>query len=100
MNLIAKKKLMQTLSPLPLQGRSCLQPIAAMAWLFVAFIIFWVGVRAHELKEEIHAPLAISVVICLLGLCVFAYYMWFGATRITENGIEQDWLFKRFIEWD
>lgn len=103
MDIIAEKKLFEALGTLPLKGRSWPRPVALLAWVLVLSLAWWLGIRAGELHAEVEAqlrtPLTISVIVCLLGLCVIAYYMWIGHTTISEQGIEQDWIFKRRMHW-
>lgn len=103
MNKIAEQQLFDALGPLPLRGRSWPRPVAILAWVLVLLLAWWLGIRAGELHAEVEpqlrTPLTISVVACLAGLCVIAYYMWVGHTTITHEGIEQDWIFKRRIHW-
>lgn len=97
---IARHKLFDALGALPTSGRSWPKPIAALAWLVILLIVWWIAVRAPHLQEQIQGPVALSVVISLLALCVIAYYMWFGRTTIDARGIHQDWVFNRHISWD
>lgn len=103
MNKIAEQQLLDALGPLPVKGRSWPRAVALLAWALVLMLTWWLGLRASELHAEVEAqlrtPLTISVIACLLGLCVIAYYMWIGHTTISEHGIEQDWIFKRHMHW-
>lgn len=103
MDALRKQKLFDALGPLPLKARSWPRGVAALAWALIALICWWIILRAPELHAQIPAqlkqPIIFSLLPCLLGLCIFAYFMWFGQTAVTDEGIEQDWLFKRRIEW-
>src|SRR5690625_5391084 len=85
MDIIAEKKLFEALGTLPLRGRSWPRPVALLAWVLVLSLAWWLGIRAGELHAEVEAqlrtPLTISVIVCLLGLCVIAYYMWIGRSE-------------------
>ncbi len=103
MSPLTQQRLLDTLGPLPLKGRSWPRAIALLAWALLGGLIGWLGWRAEAiytaLDPTLHSPLTISVMACLLGLGIIAYYMWVGHTTITEQGIEQDWIMKRHIAW-
>src|SRR5699024_11305613 len=103
MDKIAEQQLFDALGPLPVKGRAWPRTVALLAWVLVLMLAWWLGVRANELHAEVEAllrtPLTISVIACLLGLGVIAYYMWVGHTTISEHGIEQDSIFKRHLHW-
>lgn len=95
-----QQQLLTTLAPLPISGRSWPRGIAALAWAFIALIMGWALLRAPQWSDAVPQPVLLSLLICFLGLCVIAYYMGLGQTRITTQGIEQDWIFQRTISWD
>jgi len=97
---ITQSKLFDALGPLPLMGRSWPKAIAGLAWLVILLIIWWIALRAQHLQAQVQGPVALSVVISLLALCVIAYYMWFGRTTIDAEGIKQEWIFNRRIGWE
>lgn len=95
-----QQKLLTALAPLPIHGRSWPRGIAALAWAFIGLILWWILARAPQWPHDLPRSVILSLLICFLGLCVIAYYMWFGQTRITAQGLEQDWVFKRRIAWE
>lgn len=97
---ITQPKLFDAIGPLPLMGRSWPKAIAGLAWLIIMLIIWWIALRAQHLQAQVQGPVALSVVISLLALCLIAYYMWFGRTTIDAQGIKQEWIFNRRIGWE
>lgn len=97
---ITQSKLFEALGTLPLMGRSWPKAIAGLAWLVILLIIWWIALRAQHLQAQVQGPVALSIAISLLALCVIAYYMWFGRTTIDAEGIKQEWVFNRRISWE
>ncbi len=94
-----QQQLFQSLN-LPLRGRSWPKYIAILAWVVIALLGLRLGFVATYYGAQVATSLIACIVFAYFGMIVVAYFMLVGHTTITHNGIKQEWIMKRELEWD
>ena len=92
--------MLKDLGQLPIQGRSWPKWVAAGAWIVLALIgVRFALVASSPQGAAISPVLAGCLVLLFTGLILIAWHMWHGVTTIDQNGIRQNWIMKREVQW-
>ncbi|MBC7203431.1 MAG: hypothetical protein H5U29_07885 [Pusillimonas sp.] len=93
--------LIQALQPLPIEGTSWPAWIKIASWIMLLIIGFqFIRTATSPAGQNVNPYLAASVTLCYAALVVIARYMTTSRTRISEEGIEQNWITRRVVKWE
>lgn len=92
--------LLREIGPLPLTGQAWPNWVRILAWVILAVIGMQITSTAIRLpSEQVNTVLALTVVLCFLGLALVSWHMQRSVTTIDEKGLRQTWVTRREVTW-